>query len=201
MIDEKNIRIGYSKKITDPAFKKYIKQSKRWSLMFSFILALIAVAGFFIYGETSIEMDNPQALYIGLGIGTMFVLIAITQTLTRKKSKDWDGVVIDKKIKNKNRRKQIDGSEKSKGYYLEDYVLFTIVIRSYSGKIHEISTENDDTKYKYYQIGDKVRHHGGLNTLEKFDKSKDTIIFCNACASLNNIEDDYCHRCNCPLLK
>lgn len=65
--------------------------------MFSFILAVIAVAGFFIYGETSIEMDNPQALYIGLGIGTMFVLIAIIQTLTRKRSKDWDGEVIDKK--------------------------------------------------------------------------------------------------------
>ncbi|MDW7669506.1 MAG: hypothetical protein SCJ93_11835 [Bacillota bacterium] len=47
-------------------------------------------------------------------------------------------------------------------------------------------------KYNYYQTGDKVRHHAELNTLEKYDKSKDKIIFCNACAYLNDIEDEYC---------
>jgi len=193
MINEKNKRVGYSLKIKDPAFKKYINQSKRWSLIFSLILASIAVAGFFIYGETSIEMDNPQALYIGLAIGSMFVLIAVLQNLSRKRSKTWDGSVIDKRIERKTRKNKIDGRE--------DFVLFTIIIRSYDGKIHEKSAENDDTIYNYYQIGDKVRHHGGLNTLEKYDKSKDNIIFCNACSSLNDIEDDYCRRCKCPLLK
>jgi len=29
---------------------------------------------------------------------------------------------------------------------------------------------NDDTLYKYFQIGDRVRHHGGLNSFEKYDK-------------------------------
>ena len=193
MIDEKIIRVGYSKKITDPAFKKYIKQSKGWSLIFSLILAAVTVAGFFIYGETSVEMDNPQALYIGLAIGSMFVLIAILQNLSRKRSKTWDGIVVDKKVKKKKRKNKMGERE--------DYVLFNVVIRSDSGKIHEIIDKNDDTQYNYYQMGDKVRHHGGLNSFEKYDKSKDTIIFCNACASLNDIEEEYCHRCKCPLLK
>jgi len=190
---KKSKRVGYSKKITDPAFCKYQNQSKSWSLIFSLILASFAAAGFFIYGETSSEMNNPQALYVGLGIGSMFVIIAVFQIISRKTSKDWDGSVIDKKIEKKTRKNKLGE--------IEDFVLFTIIIRSYNGKIHEICDENDDTVYNYYKIGDKVRHHRGLNTLEKFDKSKDTIIFCNACASLNDIEDDYCHRCKCPLLK
>jgi len=200
-IDYRKDRVGYSKKITDPAFTRYIKQSKSWSLIFSLILSVVAVSGFFIYGEHSVDMENPQALYIGLAIGGMFVLIALLQNLSRKRSKTWDGVVADKKIENKNRRKQIAGSENIKDYYWEDYTLFTIVIRRNSGKNHEIIAENDDTMYNYYQIGDKVRHHAGLDTFEKYDKSKDSIIFCNACAYLNDIEDDYCYKCKCPLLK
>jgi len=65
----------------------------------------------------------------------------------------------------------------------------------------ELTAEDDDTVYNYYQTGDRVRHHGGLNSFEKYDKSQDDIVFCNACASLNDINDEYCFRCNCPLLK
>jgi hypothetical protein len=193
LIYDKSIRVGYSKKITDPAFKRYIQQSKRWSLIFSLILAVVAVAGFFIYGERSVDMENPQALYIGLAVGSMFVLIALLQNLSRKRSKTWDGIVIDKRIERKTRKNKTDE--------IEDFILFTIVIRSNSSKIHEITAEDDNTLYNYYKIGDKVRHHAGLNTFEKYDKSKDSIIFCNACAYLNDIEDDYCYRCKCPLLK
>ena len=56
-----------------------------------------------------------------------------------------------------------------------------------TAKQHEITAEDDDTRYNYYQIGDRVRYHGSLRTYEKYDKSKDSIIFCNACASLNEI--------------
>lgn len=163
------------------------------------ILALCAVIGFSIYGETSSEMDNPQAFFIGLGIGGMFMVIAIFQIIGRKRSKTWDGVVVDKKIEQK-RRKRGTGTANN-DYYWEDYTLFTVFIKSESNKTHTISAEDDDTSYNYYQLGDKVRHHAGLNSYEKYDKSKDTIIFCNACASLNDISSDICFRCQCPLLK
>ncbi|GEM_PF-6026662 len=58
------------------------------------ILALAASIGFFIYGETSSDMDNPQALFIGLGIGGMFLVIALFQSIGRNRSTTWDGVVI-----------------------------------------------------------------------------------------------------------
>lgn len=189
--------VGFSPKINHPAFAKYIKNTNRWSVIFSFLLAIIAVIGFFIYGERSSEMNNPQALFIGLGIGSMFIVIAIFQVIGRKTSKTWDGMVVDKKIEQKRRRQNAGNND----YYWEDYTLFTVFIRCDRGKVHKISVENDDTVYNYYQIGDRVRHHGGLNSYEKYDKSRDTIIFCNACATLNDISNDVCSRCKCPLLK
>ncbi|MGI6492846.1 MAG: hypothetical protein ACOX0T_10715 [Pelotomaculum sp.] len=189
-------RIGYSERINDPAFARYRRHVTAWSFIFAGILAVIVIVCFYIYGETSSEMDNPQALYIGLGIGGMFLSIALLTTLSRMGVKQWDGVVIDKKIEKKTRRhKDSDG-----GYYTERYTLYTIVFKTDRGKIINKYAEDDDTMFNYFEIGDQVRHHKGLGTLEKYDKSKDDIIFCNACSTLNDINDDKCYRCSCPLL-
>jgi hypothetical protein len=188
--------IGFSTRINDPAFARYIKNTKRWSYIFASILALAAVVGFYIYGETSAEMDNPEALYIGLGIGGMFLAVALFQSIDRSRSTTWDGVVVDKQIEEKRRRRR--SGDKS---YWEQYTLFSVIIKRDDGKIYTKSAEDDDTVFNYYQIGDKVRHHGGLNSIEKYDKSGDEIIFCNACTYLNDIKDDLCIKCKCPLLK
>jgi len=189
-------RIGYSPKIDDPAMAQYIKDANYWSALFALIIASFAVVGFYIAGEKGSEMENPESLYIGLGIGSMFLSIALLQIIGRKKSKTWDGIVVDKKTVSKHRR-----LSKNDTRYIEDYIEFMVFIRDDNGKMHMLTAEDDDTIYNYYKIGDKVRHHKGLNSFEKFDKSNDTIIFCNACASLNEIARDYCFRCNCPLLK
>lgn len=195
---ENNSPIGYSEKINDKAFSKYLESTSQWSLYFSLGLALIAVIGFFIYGETSSEMNNPEALFVGLGIGMMFIVIALFQNRSRKKSKTWDGIVVDKKIEKKKKKEAY--SDGGSGHW-KIYDFYTVTIKSETGKKHTITAQDDDTLYNYYHIGDQVRRHAGLNTYEKYDKSKDSIIFCNACSSLNNIEDDYCFRCKCPLLK
>jgi hypothetical protein len=189
--------IGFSERINDPAFASYQRQGIAWIFIFSGILSVIVIVGFFIYGETSSEMDNPQALHIGLGIAGMFLTIAILATISRLTIKQWDGVVIDKKVENKTRRnKDSDGR-----YYVERYKLYTVVFKTDRGKILERGVEDDDTVFNYFEIGDQVRHHKGLGTLEKYDKSRDSIILCNACSSLNDIQNDNCHRCHCPLLK
>lgn len=188
---------GFSSRINDPAFEKYIKNTNRWSGIFAAILAVAAVIGFFIYGEISSEMDNPQALYIGLGLGGMFLLIALFQIIGRGTSKTWDGTVVDKKIENKSRRQNTNDND----YYWVEFIEYVVFIKSDHGKKHQIKVEDDDTVYNYYQIGDRVRHHKGLNTYEKYDKSRDKYILCNACASLNDLHDDDCFRCKCPLLK
>jgi len=64
-----------------------------------------------------------------------------------------------------------------------------------------VRTQDNASFYNYYRIGERVRHHAGLNSYEKFDKSSETHLFCNACGTLCDINDDYCFRCKCPLLK
>ena len=186
--------LGFSQKINDPAFAKYVKDTNQWSGYFSLGLSFFAVIGFYIYGQTSSEMENPEALYIGLGIGSMFMLIALFQIVGRNKSTTWDGTVVDKKIKKKRRQDKYDDSWK-------DYLEYQVILKADNGKKHDITAEDDDTVYNYYKIGDRIRHHKGLNSYEKQDKTGDTIIFCNACASLNDITNDFCFRCKCPLLK
>ncbi|MDP3912531.1 MAG: hypothetical protein Q8R96_02195 [Bacteroidota bacterium] len=173
---------------------KYIKNANSWSAIFALILAVASVLGFFIYGETSDEMENPESLYIGFTIGSMFLLIAFFQIIGRNKSTTWDGTVVDKKITQKRRH------DKYQNRWI-DYLEYTVCIQADNGKMHYTSADDDDTKYNYYKIGDKVRHHKGLNSYEKQNKSGDSIIFCNACASLNDINEEYCFRCHSPLLK
>ncbi len=185
-------RRGFSPRISDPAFARYLKNSNRWAVIFSSVLAVAAVVGFYINGEVSTEMDNPESLYIGLAIGGMFLAIAFFSVIGRKASRTWDGTVQDKWVREKTRRTE-DGCE--------DYLEYSLVIIADRGKKHVLRYKNDDTKYNYYQIGDRVRHHGGLNCFEKYDKTGDSIIFCSACSTLCEMDDEYCFRCKCPLLK
>lgn len=176
--------MAYSSKINDPAFDKYRTNTRNYRLQFSLVLAVAAVAGFFLYGHFSDEMDNPEALYIGLAIGGMFFLIGLYSALSGRSSLTWDGKVTGKKIR------RVGGK-------LE----YVVTISDGKGHIHEVKTENDKTLYDYYSEGEKVRFHGRLHSFEKYDKSKDEIIFCNACAFMHEISDDFCRNCGCPLLK
>lgn len=197
MNDSKVTRVGYSTRINDPAFARYIKNTSCWAAAFSVILATAALAGFFVAGEMGVEgMENPQAQFIGMGISGMFLMIALVTVSGRKRSKTWDGVVLDKKVLSKQRRQ---GSEDD--YYNIDYLEYVVTVQDQNGKKHRIAAVDDDTVYNYFEIGNRVRHHAGLNSYEKYDKSGDSIIFCNACGTLCDIADDYCYRCNCPLLK
>lgn len=192
--DDKVLKlVGYSEKINDPAFAQYLQNSNRWSLLFAVILAVIAFIGFPIYGEVSGELEMPNSLYYGMGIGGMFILIALFQVLGRKRDSTWDGVVVDKRQYEKSRY------DKSSDTY-STYTVFEYKVKRDNGKIYAHRTENDDTVYNYYTIGDRVRHHKGLG-YEKYDKSKDTFLFCAACASINDVADEVCFRCKCPLLK
>ncbi len=193
-------RIGYSERIHDPAFARYLKNANRWSAIFSVILTAAAIIGFYIYGETSSEMENPQALFIGLVIGGMFLLIALYTIIGRKRSKTWDGVVVDTTVKKKSRRQSTGNGDND--YYIDYYTEYAVIVQEDErGKKHRLVAEDDATRYNYFQVGDHVRHHAGLNSYEKYDKSRDSIIFCSACSTLCDIGDDRCWRCKCPLLK
>ena len=142
-------------------------------------------------------MSNPQSLYIGFGIGGMLLLIALFQILGRKRVRTWDGTVEDKKIKKKTKRHDYGNNN----VQYEDYLEYSVIIRSDHGKRYTIKSQGSDTLYNYYQIGDWLRYHTGLNSYEKYDKTGDRFIPCNACGTLCDISDEICFRCKCPLLK
>ena len=188
---------GYTDRINDPAFAKYLKQSNRYASIFSVILALIAFLGFTIAGAMGLDgLENPQAMFIGLAIGGMFLVIAFLQVVGKKRSKTWDGTVINKTHKLKHEKVNL-GNET----YWKDVMVYKIHLKDGSGKKHTITHRDQRTTYDYFQIGDAVRHHGGLNSYEKYDKSNDSIIFCLACGSLHTIDQDICSKCHCPLPK
>jgi hypothetical protein len=189
--------IGYSNRINDPAFARYIKQSNRFAAGLMMLLALAAVVGFYIYGETDSGLGNPQALLIGLALGGLFALTAMIQMFRHKKSTTWDGKVVDKQVANKRRRERVNSDA---DYQYVTYTEYTLVIEDQRGKKHRLINENNSTAYDYFQVGDQVRHHAGLNTYEKYDKSRDRTIPCNACGTLNFVENENCSRCKCPLL-
>jgi hypothetical protein len=185
--------IGFSSKINDPAFAKYIKQSNSWSAIFSLILAVIAAVGFPVYGRVSGEIDWPNSLYYGLGIGGMFVIIALIQIMRRSLEKTWDGIVV---FKDSYRIR-----ERSDDGHFHSHILYILKIKKASGGTKKHKWRDTPGPYSYYNVGDKVRHHKGFYYYEKYDKSHDSEIMCAACNTFQDIRLDRCQRCNCPLLK
>ncbi len=188
--------VGYSSKINDSAITAYVAKTKKMAMVFSIIIAVIVIVVFFIVGQNSDEMSTLESLIVSIGIAAMFIIIGLYSVLSRKKSNTWDGKVVDKKIKKKTERQGTDDN-----VYYSQYLMYQVKIKGNNGKKKILKWKNIDTAYNYYNIGDEVRYHGELKTFEKYNKSKDKIIFCNACLTKCNIEDDYCPHCKCPLLK
>ena len=185
--------VGFSSKISDPAFASYKKKSVTWAFLFAGILAVIAMVGFPIYGNLSGEIDWLGSLFYGLGIGGMFFMIALLQTMRKGFDKTWDGVVEYKDsytLKERNRNGQT--------HYHKIYI---IKIKKSSGRTKKHKWRDIPGVFDYYNVGDKVRHHKGFSYYEKYDKSNDTQIMCTACMSFQDKEKDICPRCKCPLLK
>lgn len=185
--------VGFSSKITDPSFLLYQKKTEKWALLFTFIFAVAALIGFPIYGNKTGRLDFPQSLYIGLVLAFVFVVIILLQTIKRKFDKTWDGVVVDKKSYVKKEYDE-DSATNAK-------VEYVLKVKKESGKIKTHKWYDMPELYDYYNIGDKVRHHKGFLYYEKYDKSEDSGIVCTACPTINDINDDTCKTCKCPLLK
>lgn len=186
-------RIGYSPKILDTAFADYKRKSTTWSFTFAGILAIIAIIGFPIHAVRSGELEWPVSLYYGLGIGGMFLLIALAQRIKGVLDCTWDGTVVFKDA----RRVRIFSRRGPARYK----VVYKMIVCRDRGGIKRHIWRNIPGFYDYYLIGDRVRHHKGFSYYEKYDKSGDARILCPACLSFPPIDRDICPRCKCPLLK
>ena len=186
--------IGFSEMYRDPSIIAAAKKNKKASIGCMWVLVFVPLIGFFIAGLLIDEFDMNEALIIG-GVISFAMLLINLIGFARSKKPMWEGQVVDKSVKKKQKRSNSDNE-------YETYTAYTTIIRTSTGKnkkITEIDSQRD--MFDYLQVGDRVRYQPVFDTFEKYDKSKDKIIYCNVCKMMNAINNIKCKRCDNFLFK
>lgn len=185
--------VGWSSKSNHPEILEAARKNKKSAMGCAWILLLIFPIGFLLAGLFIDEMPLNEAIIIGVGLGVIMLIINLVRIKDMKRPV-WEGVVIEKFHKERRHNKKDDT--------MSTYTEYTTVIRTDAGKKKRI-IERDSQRhmYDYLAVGDRVRHHPAFGTYEKYDKSKDKIIYCNVCSMMNPIANDRCKRCNNLLFK
>jgi len=181
--------VGWSTCYQDPEIRAAIKK-KNGVISYIWALVLVFPMGFLISGIYFKTMSLAGGLIIGVVLGLLMMGINMLYNRTRNKQL-WEGVITEKYQKERREDHATDGDD-------TDYVL---VIEKTDGEKHHMIYHNRRELYDYFQIGDRVRYYVGLSTYEKYDKSGDSIIYCNVCSAKNPISNDRCENCHNLLFK
>lgn len=194
MLEEQHPLVGWSDVANSPEMVETVKKNRRSAMGWTWVLTLLFPVGFLIAGLLSHEVPLNEALIIGIGLGLLILAINLWRIAGMKKPV-WDGVVMKKVEKKRYKRDNDDGSSQS-------YMEYIVLIRTERGKKKRIvERQRGRDMYDYLDVGDRVRYHPALETYEKYDKSKDQVIYCNVCRLRNSIRNDRCERCNNLLFK
>lgn len=184
--------VGFSDRCNSPEILAAAQKNRKTSIIFMWILIFVSLIGFPTAGLLVDDFPFGESVVVGAFVA--FVILAINLfVLHRAKQPIWEGVVI-----NKFSKEEYEHNGDSSTTYTE----YSTVITTDAGKKKTI-VEKDSRRdmYDYLTIGDRVRYHPKFGTYEKFDKSKDRVIYCNVCAMMNPIKNDRCKRCNNLLFK
>lgn len=189
--------VGFSDRYRSPEILTAAKESKKTSMGCMWIMVLVPLLGFPLAGLLMDDFPLGEALVIGVGIALIMLVINLF-ALSGTKKPIWEGTVVNKYSKERSEHKRTEGESDTYSTYTE----FTTVITTDSGKKKTIVEKNSGRHmYDYLSVGDRVRFHPKFGTYEKYDKSKDRIIYCNVCSMMNPIHNDRCKRCNNLLFK
>jgi ribosomal protein L40E len=184
--------VGFSDRCNSLEILAAAQKNKKSSIGCMWILVFVPLIGFPIAGLLMDDFPFGESAVIGVGIALVMLIINVF-ALRRAKLPMWEGIVTNKFSKEKYEHK--DDASKT-------YTEYTVAITTDAGKKKTI-VEKDSRRdmYDYLDVGDKVRFHPKFGTYEKYDKSKDRIIYCNVCSMMNPIQNDRCKRCNNLLFK
>lgn len=184
--------IGFSDRNNCPEILEAAKKNRKSSIDCMWILVFVPFIGFPIAGLLMEDFPFRESAVIGVGIALVILIINVF-ALRRAKQPMWEGVVT-----NKFRKEKYEHKDDASNTYTE----YMVAITTDAGKKKTI-VEKDSRRdmYDYLDVGDKVRFHPKFGTYEKYDKSKDNIIYCNVCSMMNPIQNDRCKRCNNLLFK
>lgn len=182
--------IGWSNCYQNPEIIAVVKKKNKSIIGYAWALVLVFPIGFLIAGLFFKTMSLAGGLMIGLVLGLLMVVINMI-FIKNRRNQIWDGVITEKYQKESDKEDDSDHID-------IDYV---IMVEKTDGQKHPMIYQNHREIYDYFQIGDRVRYYVGLATYEKYDKSKDAIIYCNVCLAENPIANDRCEKCNNLLFK
>ena len=187
--------VGFSDRYNCPEILAAAQKNKKFSIGCMWILVFVPLIGFPIAGLLMDDFPFGESLVIGVGIALVMLVINLL-ALRKTKQPMWEGVVVNKYSKEKSEHR--GGGDDNYRTYTE----YTTIINTDAGKKKTI-VEKDSGRdmYDYLSVGDRVRFHPRFGTYEKYDKSKDRIIYCNVCSMMNPIQNDRCKRCNNLLFK
>ena len=187
--------VGFSDRYNCPEILAAAQKNKKFSIGCMWILVFVPLIGFPAAGLLMDDFPFGESIIIGMGIALVMLVFNLL-ALRRTKQPMWEGVVVNKYSKEKSEHR--GGEDDNYRTYTE----YTTIINTDADKKKTI-VEKDSGRhmYDYLSVGDRVRFHPKFGTYEKYDKSKDRIIYCNVCSMMNPIQNDRCKRCNNLLFK
>jgi hypothetical protein len=191
--------VGFSERINDPEVIKKIEERNKKGRGCIIIGVPLPLIIFLIVSFASEEVRTVDALVFGGGISVVILLFFVFGSFLTNAKRTWDGIVVDKKTKNRSRRFR-DGE-------VQHYTDYIIYFRTDSGKKKiSVGSSNGGPDYRdyydYLNVGDRVRYHPNLSfSYEKYDKSHDSAIPCMFCKTMNDIQNGRCEACDNLLFK
>ena len=187
--------VGFSDRCNSPEILAAAQKNKKSSIGCMGILVFVPLLVFPIAGMLMDDFPFGESLVIGVGIA--FIMLVINLLALRKtKQPMWEGVVVNQYSKEKSEHR--GGEDDNYRTYTE----YNTIITTDTGKKKTIVEKGSGRHmYDYLSVGDRVRFHPRFGTYEKYDKSKDRIIYCNVCSMMNPIQNDRCKRCDNLLFK
>ena len=187
--------VGFSDRYNYPEILAAAQKNKKFSIGCMWILVLAPLIGFPVAGLLMDDFPFGESIVIGVGIALVMLVINLL-ALQRTKKPMWEGVVVNKYSKKKIEHRRGEDED------YRTYMQYNTIINTDAGKKKTIvGIDSGRDMYDYLSVGDRVRFHPRFGTYEKYDKSKDRIIYCNVCSMMNPIQNDRCKRCNNLLFK
>ncbi len=182
--------VGFSDVYYSPEIQEIVR--KKLKMSGKLILAVLILPNIIFPVASLIIDDYPMrdAVFYGVGLSVVLTLFYLIFH-TRLRKPIWEGQVIKKGKDYRHRHKDSDST----------VPVYTTVIRRDSGKKETLTEWEREVWYSYFSAGDRIRYYPALESYEKYDKSRDRVIYCNVCLTMNPIHSSHCKQCNKPLFK
>lgn len=194
--------VGWSDRANDPYFRHLAKGYIRYSAVWIAALVILIPLILLLTGQIK---EDKEGLAVAIVLPIIFITFGVV--FLHKKygggDRSWEGVVEDKTKTEGTCLERYRRRGGGHSFRRVKYCDYTVVFRLDDGGTREIVDRNDSANYKYFNVGDRVRMHKTkyVKYAEKYDKSRDSQLYCAGCGHLNDARDNYCDFCGAPMLK